>query len=438
MIFFPEKEVNVRLFEIGQEVYIKTGEVNYPTKGRVIGFTLSSDADSTVYQVRTGSTIDTLTEVDLYAIPSLQEIRDKKMSCFVEARCREDVVKMQKILPTSVTDPNYAIDIWDMNIGRKKYETAICFHIKQGVINGWCHWDYYVRDKYYGEGYLLKDILIASGEYASGGVVSYTLKAEDFPDTALPHNISIEIGNQMSTREFLSLILKNTQILTKENNKMKFKIGDKVIGNKEANSQYGVTREGWIGEVHRVLDNDYIEVYGDSNFGYKTDYTVDSKYFDLYTGNMPTKSHKLRFKITEGERYVSHGKHKGETIPTITTIAYDDTMGESGSATCDKADYNERQGIIEAVANMTYGNFDREYNKFLNHQKEVENALCKCSTCGKTYGTKEEARACEQAHIDRKKAKRENYLMRKAAKKRAREMQIEQMAKELLKNQTIS
>lgn len=214
---------------------------------------------------------------------------------------------------------------------------------------------------------------------------------------------------------------------------MKFKIGDKVIANIEANSHYGVTREGWIGEVHRVLDNGDIEVYGDSNFGYKTNYTVNSKYFDLYTGNMPTKSHKLRFEITEGERYVSHGKHKGETIPTITTIAYDDTMGESGSATCDKTDYNERQGIIEAVANMTYGNFDREYNKFLNHQKEVENALCKCSTCGKTYKTKEEARACEQAHIDRKKAKRENYLMRKAAKKRAREMQIEQMAKEMLK-----
>ena len=360
------------------------------------------------------------------------------MSCFVEARCREDVVKMQKNLPASVTDPNYAIDIWDMNIGRKKYETAICFNIKQGVIDGWCNWDYYVREKYYGEGYLLKDILIASGEYASGGVVSCTLKADDFPNNGLPHNISIEIGNQMSTREFLSHILKNTQILTKEDNKMKFKIGDKVIGNIEANSHYGVTREGWIGEVHRVFDNGDIEVYGDSNFGYKTNYTVDSKYFDLYTGNMPTKSHKLRFAITEGERYVSHGKHKGETIPTITTIAYDDTMGESGSATCDKADYNERQGIIEAVANMTYGNFDREYNKFLNHQKEVENALCKCSTCGKTYKTKEEARACEQAHIDRKKAKRENYLMRKAAKKRAREMQIEQMAKELLKNQTIS
>ena len=435
MIFFPEKEVDVRLFEIGQEVYIKTGEVNYPTKGRVIGFTLSSDADSTVYQVRTGSTIDTLTEGDLYAIPSLQEIRDKKMSCFVEARCREDVVKMQKNLPASVTDPNYAIDIWDINIGRKKYETAICFNIKQGVIDGWCNWDYYVREKYYGEGYLLKDILIASGEYASGGVVSCTLKAEDFPDTGLPHNLSIEVGSPISAKDLCGFIASTTKISIQEDNKMKFKVGDKVIGNREANSRYGITREGWIGEVTGVNGNT-LQVRGADRFGCITSYEVEDKYFDLYTGQKP--SHKLRFKITEGERYVSHGKHKGETIPTITTIAYDDTMGESGSATCDKADYNERQGIIEAVANMTYGNFDREYNKFLNHQKEVENALCKCSTCGKTYKTKEEARACEQAHIDRKKVKRENYLMRKAAKKRAREMQIEQMAKEMLKNQTIS
>ena len=214
---------------------------------------------------------------------------------------------------------------------------------------------------------------------------------------------------------------------------MKFKVGDKVIGNKEANLHYGITKEGWIGEVTKTYDNGNIKVRGKDRFDCIADYEVEEKYFDLYTGNMPTKSHKLRFEITEGERYVSHGKHKGETIPTITTIAYDDTMGESGSATCDKTDYNERQGIIEAVANMTYGNFDREYNKFLNHQKEVENALCKCSTCGKTYKTKEEARACEQEHIDRKKAKRENYLMRKAAKKRAREMQIEQMAKDMLK-----
>lgn len=423
MIFCPEKEVDVRLFEIGQEVYIRRGEVSYPIKSRVVGFTLLNDADSIVYQVRTGSTIDTLTEGDLYAIPSLKEIRDKKMSCFVEARCREDVVKMQKNLPAFSTNPNYAIDVWDLNIGRKKYETTICFHIKQGVINGWCYWDYYVRDKYYGEGYLLKDILIASGEYASGGVVSYTFKAEDFPDNGLPHNIGIEIGDQMSEREFCYLLLKNTQILTKEYKEMKFKIGDKIIGNALANDHYGITRKGWIGTV-KGFDRDKIIVVGED----ETEFTVNEEYFDKYDA----PSGRLHFEITKGERYQSLGKHKGKTIPTITTTVYDDASGKKGSATCDESEYEEREGLLNAIANMSYENFDREYNKFKSQQKKSEEALCKCKTCGKTFKTKEEARACEAEHIERKKAKRENYLMRKAAKKRAREMQIEQMAKDIV------
>lgn len=420
----------MNLFDIGQEVYIRRGKFDRPEKGRIIGYTILSDYDSVQYQVKTELICDFLSQDDIYAIPSLQEIRDKKMTCFVEARCRDDVMKMQKSLPTFDNVPNYAVDVWDINIGSKKYETTICFIIREGIINGWCHWEFYAKDhKYYGDGYFLRDVLKASGEYATGGVVSYTIKAEDFPD-GLPHNLSIEVGSPISAKDLCSFIASTTKILTQEDNKMKFKVGDKVIGNREANSRYGITREGWIGEVTGVNGNT-LQVRGEDRLGGVSNYEVEDEYFDLYTGQAP--SHKFRFEITEGERYVSHGKHKGETIPTITTIAYDDTMGESGSATCDKTDYNERQGIIEAVANMTYGNFDREYNKFLNHQKEVENALCKCSTCGKTYKTKEEARACEQAHIDRKKAKRENYLMRKAAKKRAREMQIEQMAKEMLK-----
>ena len=424
------------LFEIGQEVYIRKGKFDRPEKGRIIGYTILSDYDSVQCQVRTDLIRDFLSPDDIYAIPSLQEIRDKKMTCFIEARCREDVAKMQKCLSGFDDIPNYAIDIWDMNIGRTKYETAICYTIHKGKINGWCYWEFYAKDhEEYGDGYLLRDVLMLSGEYATGGVVSYTLKAEDYPD-GLPHDFSIEVGSPVSAKDICDFIARTSQVSTRnlqEGNKMKFKVGDKVIANKKANSQYGITTEGWIGEVI-VANSSGLQVRGNNKSGSISDYRVEEEYFDLYTGQLP---HKLRFETTEGERYVSHGKHKGETIPTITTTAYDDTMGNSGSATCDKADYNERQGIIEAIANMTYGNFDREYNKFLNHKKEIENILCKCSTCGKTYKTKEEARACEQAHIDRKKAKRENYLMRKAAKKRAREIQIEQMAKDMLKEQKV-
>lgn len=148
------------------------------------------------------------------------------------------------------------------------------------------------------------------------------------------------------------------------------------------------------------------------------------------------KMKNVRFSITDGVRYVSEGKHKGKTVPTITTTVYDDVLGAKGTATCDKDGYDERQGILEAVANMVYGNFDREYVKFKNKKKKIEEALCKCSMCGKTFKTKEEARACEDAHIERKAAKRDKYRMRKAAEKRAREMQIEQMAKEILRKES--
>jgi hypothetical protein len=58
---------------------------------------------------------------------------------------------------------------------------------------------------------------------------------------------------------------------------MRFKVGDRIIGNINAR-RYGVTGQGWIGEVTKVYDNGDIEVEnkerGDS-------FTVDSSCFDL-------------------------------------------------------------------------------------------------------------------------------------------------------------
>jgi hypothetical protein len=145
---------------------------------------------------------------------------------------------------------------------------------------------------------------------------------------------------------------------------------------------------------------------------------------------------KFRFETNEGERYQSEGKHKGRTIPTITTTVYEDTLGDRGEATCDKNNYDERQGILEAIGNMVYGNFDREYNKFKAHKKRINDLLCKCNTCGKTYKTQEEARACEKAHVDHKKAKREKYLLNKEAKRRIAEAEREGKINDLIRQLT--
>lgn len=67
----------------------------------------------------------------------------------------------------------------------------------------------------------------------------------------------------------------------KEPQKRKFKVGDKVVGNKKASANYSITREGWRGTVFEVPpDEDFIWVRsenGDSHFYVRT------SCFDLLT-----------------------------------------------------------------------------------------------------------------------------------------------------------
>lgn len=140
----------------------------------------------------------------------------------------------------------------------------------------------------------------------------------------------------------------------------------------------------------------------------------------------------LEFKTEEGYRI---DKTCNKQIPTIkTTVSSRTVPWRNGVATCDKADYEERQGILEALANLICnGNFDREYQRTKAKYKKEYAEDCKGQKCGKSFATPELARECEKSHEERRKAKREKYLMRKAAIKRAKEIEIEQMAKDMLK-----
>lgn len=60
----------------------------------------------------------------------------------------------------------------------------------------------------------------------------------------------------------------------------KFKVGDRVIGNDQADKHYGITTQGWIGTVKEVFDNERISVQGSAG----DTYTVQAECFDLYTG----------------------------------------------------------------------------------------------------------------------------------------------------------
>jgi hypothetical protein len=241
----------------------------------------------------------------------------------------------------------------------------------------------------------------------------------------------------------------------------KFKVGDLIIGNERADSEYKLTRKDVICAVEiafpdgedmivRIVKSPFDISDADMN----KPYCVGTKYFDKYTGsnhidneqsvtskpnNSEVKKYMektidkpstIKFDIKEGKRYKSFGKHSGATIETVTTTIT--LNGKTASATCDKDNYNERQGILEALGNMFYDNFDREYEKYV-HQKNMKfRETCKCTICGKLYETPEDARSCENGHEEKRAKKFSDYLLRKEAIRRIKEAEHEKKIEALM------
>lgn len=140
-------------------------------------------------------------------------------------------------------------------------------------------------------------------------------------------------------------------------------------------------------------------------------------------------SMKFTFYVTEGTRV---DKTCNKLIPTMTTFVTIDRY-HIGKATCDKADYDERQGCLEAVANAFLDdNFDREFNRAVKANEFADKKKRTCTYCGQVFDTVEEKQAHEAWHVERKKARRERYLLRKRAKEIAFEEQAQKMAKEMI------
>jgi hypothetical protein len=145
------------------------------------------------------------------------------------------------------------------------------------------------------------------------------------------------------------------------------------------------------------------------------------------------KNLKFTFYVKEGTRV---DKTCNKLIPTMTTFITAESYGDStyhGAATCDKADYDERQGCLEALANaMLGGNFDRDFNRAVKANELTDKKKRTCTYCGKVFDTVEEKQVHEAWHVERKKARRERYLLRKRAKEIAFEEQAQKMAKEMI------
>lgn len=117
-------------------------------------------------------------------------------------------------------------------------------------------------------------------------------------------------------------------------------------------------------------------------------------------------SMKFTFYVTEGTRV---DKSCNGTIPTMTTTVEANNYSRTapvGTATCDKA---------------------VKRNELADKKKRT------CTYCGKVLDTVEEKQVYEAWHVERRKARRERYLLRKRAKEIAFEEQAQKMAKEMIK-----
>ena len=163
-----------------------------------------------------------------------------------------------------------------------------------------------------------------------------------------------------------------------------------------------------------------------------------AKHFNAFSNdgisakNGGKNSMKFTFYTEEGYRI---DKSNNTRIPTITTevLINGKYYQYGGSATCDKTDYEEREGVLNAIANAVCGgNFDREFNKVMKNKAFANKKSRTCTYCGQLFDTVAEKEAHEAWHVERRKARHERYLLRKRAKEIAFEEQAQKMAKEMI------
>ena len=150
--------------------------------------------------------------------------------------------------------------------------------------------------------------------------------------------------------------------------------------------------------------------------------------FNLMSMSKEDKTMKFTFSTTEGYRI---DKSNNTKIPTITTTV-EDTRGNSAAVTCDKDSFDQRQGVLEAVAQLyCKGSFDKEYKKAIKFNEIDDKSKRTCKYCGQIFDTAEEREAHEAWPVECRKARHERYKLRKRAKEIAFEQKAQEMAKEM-------
>ncbi len=80
----------------------------------------------------------------------------------------------------------------------------------------------------------------------------------------------------------------------------KFKVGDLIVANEQANSHYSITSDGWVGIVQGIESDSSIRVVPAYDPADPSEYYVCPDYFDLYsTGMYSIKNNQLLIYLLE-------------------------------------------------------------------------------------------------------------------------------------------
>lgn len=320
---------------------------------------------------------DEMLEPVMFTIP---KINKKKDTYCVTVRSKSEA----SVVDTYFNQKGNLEDLYDYWRETPKYDGAVSFWIQNGEYVEFCHPQYYKdRPEKYGKVYEFSDL---------------------FPVG------SIIMGNDCTC--------KCTEVGIE-----KYKITETPL------MSISFVNGSSITALPKATDS----VRGNNHFNAFSNNGISAK-------NGGENSMKFTFYVTEGTRV---DKSCNGTIPTMTTNiellggnVFDNVTTIKGSATCDKADYDERQGVLEALANaICGGNFYKAYAEAVKLNRCEDELSRSCIYCGKVLDTVEEKQAHEAWHVERRKARHERYLLRKRAKEIAFEEQAQKMAKEMMGEQ---
>lgn len=362
-------------------------------------------------------------------IPTLLEIREKKLTCVVHTKSKTEA----EILIGYIPQKNWKINLlgcWN------DYAKETGYYIEDGKLLQYSSISFY-KAKYprFGEIYELEEMLEPVD--ADGGKIAYAPNGAPLFWMPTPEK-PVSIEEQLGLPKGVSIHdLPTSELIKKEFN------------------------VAWIDKIALPTATETKEM-------------VERVRQEIlrFTNAFPKEEKKLKFTFYVTD-WVDINKTNGEKIPMKRTVAYIGSNTDvEADTSCPVAEYDERIGCLIAAAKisakrsteakMMYniarstwgtelswailfelantafnGNFERVYKKFHNDNIRFEKKRLTCSFCGKVFETIEEKTKHENEHIQNKKNKREKYLIRKEAKRRLaeaeREGKIEQTMKELYK-----